>query len=69
MAQPAVHAEQDIPYFWGIDDGPRLQAHRLDPDTGGYRVDLDLGPGERGELTAPWPVSPDMAEFLMPHKR
>ena len=69
MAEPVVYAEQGIPYFWRIDDGPRLQVYRLDPDIGGYRLDLDLGPGERGELTTPWPVSLDMAEFLMPHKR
>lgn len=69
VAKPAVYAEQGIPYFWRIDDGPRLQAYRLDPATGSYVLDLELGRGERGTLTAPWTVELDMTEFVMPHKR
>lgn len=69
VAKPAVYAEQGIPFFWRIDDGPRLQAYRLDPTTSGYVLDLELGPGEHGDLTAPWPVALDMTGFVMPHKR
>lgn len=60
VTTPAVYAEQGIPYFWRIDDGPRLQTFRLDPATGSYVLGADLGPGERGELTVPWPVTIDM---------
>lgn len=69
VTKPAVYAEQGIPSFWRIDDGPRLQAYRLDPGTGSYVLDLELGPAECGELTQPWPVSLDMTGFVMPHKR
>jgi len=69
ITKPAVYAEQGIPYFWRIDDGPRLLAHRLDSATGSYALDVELGPGKAGELTAPWPVTIDMTEFVLPHKR
>ena len=66
MTEPTVYAEQGIPFFWRIDDGLRLQAYRLDPGTGSHVLDVELGPGER---TVRRPVSLDMAEFVMPHKR
>jgi len=73
VAKPAVYAEQGIPYFWRVDslvgEGPRLQVYRLDAATGAYVLDMELGPGEHGGLTAPWPVTLDMIEFVMPHKR
>lgn len=68
-AKPGVYAEQGIPFFWRIDDGPRLQSFRLDPATGGYVQVADLGPGEAGEVAAPWPVRVDVSELVMPHKR
>jgi Uma2 family endonuclease len=69
IAKPAVYAEQGIPYFWRVDDGPRVQNFRLDPKTGAYRCEVELGPGEVGELTAPWPVRLDTAELVMPNER
>jgi Uma2 family endonuclease len=34
VTKPAIYAEQGIPYFWRIDDGPTLQTFRLDPAAG-----------------------------------
>lgn len=65
VTKPAVYAEQGIPYFWRIEDGPRLQAYRLDPTTGSYELVTDLAPGETGEAAAPWPVRVDMTELEM----
>jgi Uma2 family endonuclease len=69
VAKPAVYAEQGIPFFWRVDEGPRVQSYRLDPQTGVYRCEVDLGPGEAGELAAPWPVHLDTTGLVMPHKR
>ena len=69
VAKPAVYAEQGIPYFWRVDDGPRVQSYRLDPRTGKYRLDAELEPGQAGELAAPWPAHLDTTELIMPHKR
>ena len=69
VAKPAVCAEQGIPYFWRVDEGPRLQSYRLDPRTGRYDTVVELGPGEAGEPLAPWPGYLDTAELVMPHKR
>ena len=69
VAKPAAYAEAGIPFFWRVDDGPRVQSYRLDPRTGAYRCEVELGPGEVGELAAPWPVHLDTAELVMPHKR
>lgn len=68
-AKPGVYAEVGIPYFWRIDDGPRLQAFRRDPGSGEYVLGTDLGPDESGEVVAPWPVRIDTADLVMPHKR
>lgn len=68
-AEPGVYAEQGIPCFWRVDDGPRLQAFQLDPVTVEYLLATDLGPGEAGEVVAPWPVRIDVSELVMPHKR
>lgn len=68
-AKPGVYAEQGIPFFWRIDDGPLLQSFRLDPATGGYLPAVNLGPGEAGEVAAPWPARLDTSELVMPHKR
>ncbi|MFP5072882.1 Uma2 family endonuclease [Pseudonocardia nantongensis] len=68
-AKPGVYAEQGVPFFWRVDDGPRLQAFRLDPASGEYVPATDLGPRESGEAAAPWPVHVDTAELVMPHKR
>lgn len=67
VTKPAIYAEQGIPYFWRIEDGPRLQTYQLDHDS--YVLRSDLGPGETGPAVAPWSVSIDMIEFVMPHKR
>jgi len=69
VAKPAVYGEQGIPFFWRVDDGPRVQSFRLDPRIGKYRFDAELGPAEAGELAAPWPVHLDTNELIMPHKR
>lgn len=69
VTKPAVYAEQGVPYLWRIDEGPRLQTYRLDPGAGTYVLHSDLGPGETGSAAAPWTVTVDMAEFVMPHKR
>lgn len=69
ITKPAVYAEQGIPFFWRIDDGPRLQTFRLDPELGEYLRRVELGHGEKRTLTEPWSVEIDMAEFVMPHRR
>lgn len=69
IAKPAVYAEQGIPFFWLVDDGPRVKSYRLDPRTGHYRCEVELGPGEAGQLAAPWPVHLDTNDLVMPHKR
>jgi len=69
LAKPAVYAEQGIPYFWRIDDGPTLQTFRLDPATGSYVRDAELGPGTRAELATPWQLGVDTAELVIPHRR
>lgn len=69
VTKPAIYAEQGIPYLWRIDEGPRLQTYRLEPGTDSYALVSDLGPGEKGPAAAPWSVSVDMTEFVMPHKR
>jgi Uma2 family endonuclease len=66
IAKPAVYAEQGIPFFWRIDEGPRLQTYRLDPHSGVYGDAVELGPGEFGSPTSPWPVNVDMHELVMP---
>lgn len=67
VTKPVVYAEQGIPWFWRIEGldttAPRLQTFRLDPATGVYRGEDDLGPGEVGEVVGPWTVSVDMAEL------
>lgn len=68
-AKPGVYAEQGVPYFWRIDDGPRLQAYRRDPVSGEYVLGTDLGPGRPGDVVAPWPVRLDTTDLVMPHKR
>ena len=69
VTKPAVYAEQGIPYFWRVDEGPCLQSYRLDPHTGSYGGMVALGPGETGQPVSPWPVTVDMTELVMPHKR
>ncbi|MGH3903477.1 MAG: Uma2 family endonuclease [Pseudonocardiaceae bacterium] len=69
ITKPVVYAEQGIPFYWRIEAEPRLLCHRLDPATGGYVLDRELAPGEKAELTEPWPLTVDMAELVMPHKR
>ena len=69
VAKPAVYAEQGIPFFWRVDEGPRLQSYRLNPRTGTYDEMVEIGPGESGEPLAPWPVHLDTTELVMPHKR
>jgi Uma2 family endonuclease len=69
VTKPAVYAEQGIPYFWRIDDGPTLQSYRLDPATGSYTLDAELGPDSRAQLGTPWTVTVDTADLVIPHKR
>lgn len=69
ITKPAVYAEQNIPFYWRIETEPRLFCHRLDPATGTYVLDRELAPGEKAELTEPWPLTVDMTELVMPHKR
>jgi Uma2 family endonuclease len=69
VTKPAVYAEQGIPFFWRIDDGPTLQAYRLDPAAGTYRLTTELKPDQRGRLDVPWPVTVDTAELVIPHRR
>ncbi|GEL17628.1 hypothetical protein [Pseudonocardia asaccharolytica] len=73
MTKPAVYADQQIPYFWRIgsldDPAPTLEAHRLDPGGTGYLRYAALRPGEKRSLEHPWPVSVDMAEFVLPGRR
>jgi Uma2 family endonuclease len=69
VTKPAVYAEQGIPYFWRIDDGPTLQTFRLDPTTGSYLREAELGPDTRAELATPWPLTVDTAELVIPHRR
>ena len=68
-AKPVGYAEAGIPFFWRVDDGPRLQSYRLDPRTGRYDAVVEIGPGEAGEPLAPWPVHLDTTDLVMPHKR
>jgi Uma2 family endonuclease len=68
ITKPAVYAEQAIPFYWRIEAEPRLLCYRLDPATGDYLLDRELAPGEKAELTEPWPLTVDMAELVMPHK-
>ncbi len=69
VTKPAIYAEQGIPFFWRIDDGPRLHSYRLDPAAGRYVLDTEIGPGRSGEPAAPWPVRIDTTDLVMPHKR
>ena len=69
ITKPVVYAEQGIPYFWRVDEGPCLQSYRLDPRTGRYDSASEIGPGEVGEPLAPWPVHLDTNDLVMPHKR
>ena len=69
VTKHAVYAEQGIPYFWRIDDGPRLDVFRLDRATESYLRVGAFGPGEKGTITEPWSVEIDMTEFVLPHKR
>ena len=66
IAKPAVYAEQGIPYFWRVDNGPCLQTYRPDPHAGAYGGKVELGPAEVGEPASPWPLQVDMNELLMP---
>ena len=66
IAKPAVYAEQRIPFFWRVDEGPCLQTYRLEPRTGVYGDKVELGPGELGVPASPWPLQVDMNELDMP---
>lgn len=66
--KPAVYVEQSIPFYWRIEADPRLLCHHIAPATGSYVLDRELAPGEKAELTEPWPLTIDMTEFVMPHK-
>jgi len=68
IIKPAVYAEQGIPFYWRIEAEPRLLCHRLNPATGSYVRSRELTPGEKAELTEPWPLTVDMAELIMLHK-
>ena len=46
-----------------------MLCHHLDPATGGYVLDREHAPGDKAELTEPWPLTIDMTELVMPHKR
>jgi Uma2 family endonuclease len=71
LTKPWNYAEAGIPYFWRIDQGPRLVALRLDPTLGEgrYIYDHELVPSEDGEVEHPWPAQIDMAEFVTPPSR
>jgi Uma2 family endonuclease len=69
IAKPAVYAEQGVPFFWRVDDGPRLQTYRLDLHTGVYADKVSVGPGEVGAPTSPWPLRVDMNELVMPGRQ
>ena len=71
LTKPWNYAEAGIPYFWRIDQGPRLVALRLDPTLGNghYIYDTELVPSEDGEVSHPWPARIDMAEFVTPPSR
>jgi Uma2 family endonuclease len=69
VAKPAIYAQAGIPLFWRVDEGPVLQTYQLDPRTGQYVLDVELGPGEKGSPAAPWPVTVDTTDLVMPHKR
>lgn len=69
VTKPAIYAEQGIPYFWRIDDGPRLYAYRLDAAAGSYALDTEIEPGRIGEPAGPWRVRIDTTDLVMPHKR
>lgn len=45
------------------EDGLRRELHD------GVVLVVPLVPGEKADLTAPWPLTVDMAELVMPHKR
>ena len=68
LTKPWLYAEAGIPYFWRIDQGPRLVALRLDPSLGDghYIYDTELVPSEDGEVEHPWSARIDMAEFVTP---
>lgn len=70
VTKPAIYAEMGIPYFWRIDSllgmGPRLEAYRLDPTTGEYTLQAEVGPGESTTLDQPWPIVVDMTQFVLP---
>lgn len=69
ITKPAVYAEQGIPFYWRIEAEPRLLCQRLDPVTDTYVLDRELAPGEQAGLTAPWSLTVDMTELVIPHKR
>lgn len=69
ITKPAVYAEQGIPFYWRIEPEPRLFCYHLDPAVGSYAVNRELAPGEKADLTEPWPLTLDMTELVMPHKR
>ena len=68
VTKPAVYAQQGIPFFWRVDEGPCLQSYRLDPRTGSYGGVIALGPGDVDEPASPWPVRVDMNDLVMPHR-
>ena len=63
-----IYAEQRIPFFWRVDSveegKPHLQAFALDGRT--YVQEAELGPGGTGTLEHPWPVTIEMAYFVLP---
>lgn len=71
ILKPWRYAEAGIPYFWRIDQGPRLVALRLDETLGDghYIYDTELVPCENAEVPHPWVAQIDMAEFVDPPSR
>lgn len=71
ITKPWRYAQAGVPYFWRIDQGPRLVALRLDPTLGEghYIYDQELVPSEDGLVEHPWTAQIDMAEYVTPPSR
>lgn len=69
ITKPLRYAENDIPYFWRVDPGPRLVCQRISGPLGPYETVAEGGPGDMVTLTEPWAVTLAVDELVMPHKR
>lgn len=69
VAKPVVYGQSGIPFYWRVEPGPTVFCYRLAAATDAYEPIAEATAGQTLTLTEPWPVTLEVAELVMPHKR